>query len=84
MLGDYAENQDARTLYDGNRITILNADEGGNVTFLVYGYMNRGRHEGCVGVTLYHYNAEQDALEERFFIPAADGYEKLKLDVENK
>ncbi len=63
-------------------IKILRAMDTGDVDFLVYGYMNRGRHEGCVGVTLYHYNAEQDALEERFFIPAADGYEKLKLDVE--
>lgn len=63
-------------------IKILRAMDEGDVDFLVYGYMNRGRHEGCVGVTLYHYDAEEDALEERFFIPTADGYEKLKLDVE--
>lgn len=63
-------------------VKALDVSDEGDVDFLVYGYMNRGRHEGCAGVALYRYDAGEDALEERFFIPTADGYEKLKLDVE--
>ena len=43
-----AENADARTMYDQHAIKILDMDEGGNMQFAVYGYMNRGRHEGEV------------------------------------
>lgn len=74
---------------EGNRpsfrehsLKVLRVSDEGDVDFLVYGYMNRGRHEGCVGVALYRYDAKEYALEEHFFIPAADSYEKLKLDVE--
>ena len=58
LFGFYNErNLDERTLYDGNRIKVLNVDEGGNVTFLVYGYMNRGRHEGQAGISVYFYDS---------------------------
>ena len=54
LFGFYdKDNLDERTLYDGHQIKILNLDEGGNVTFLVFGYMNRGRHEGQVGISVY-------------------------------
>ena len=49
------ENADDRTLYDQHGIKILNVDEGGNVQFVVYGYMNRGMHEGEVGIQLYSF-----------------------------
>lgn len=69
LFGFYnEENQDERTLYDGNRIKILNVDEGGNVTFLVYGYMNRGRHEGQVGISVYYYDSTVNTVEELVYI----------------
>lgn len=69
LFGFYNEgNRDERTLYDGNRIKILNVDEGGNVTFLVYGYMNRGRHEGQVGISVYFYDSTVNTVEEMVYI----------------
>ncbi len=63
-------------------IEILEVDENGGIDFLVYGYMNRGAHEGTTGVSIYRYQAEENTLEERFFIPVSEPYEQLKLDVE--
>lgn len=83
LFGFYnAENQDARTLYDGNRITILNADEGGNVTFLVYGYMNRGRHEGQVGISVYYYDSTVNTVEEMVYISTNKSQSILIKEVE--
>lgn len=63
------KNWDERTLYDGHKIKILNVDEGGNVTFLVYGYMNRGRHEGHVGISVCFYDSTVNTVEEMIYIP---------------
>lgn len=69
LFGFYnEENLDERTVYDGNRIKILNVDEGGNITFLVYGYMNRGRHEGQVGISVYYYDSTVNTVEELIYI----------------
>lgn len=70
LFGFYdGENQDSRTLYDGHKIKILNIDEGGNVIFLVYGYMNRGRHEGQVGISVSFYDGSVNTVEEMIYIP---------------
>ncbi|RKI90508.1 hypothetical protein D7V94_13880 [Parablautia intestinalis] len=70
LFGFYNEdNLDERTLYDGHKIKILNVDEGGNVTFLVYGYMSRGRHEGQVGISVYYYESTVNTVEEMIYIP---------------
>ena len=66
------DNADSRTLYDQHAIKILDVDEGGNVQFALYGYMNRGRHEGEVGIQLYTYNSSLNTIEELLYIP----YEK--------
>ena len=71
-----------RPAYRQHSIKILNTADTGDVDFLVYGYMNRGMHEGCMGVAMYHFNREEDALEERFFAPVSESYEELKLDME--
>lgn len=69
LFGFYnQENQDERTLYAGNRIKILTVDEGGNVTFLVYGYMSRGRHEGQVGISVYFYDSSVNTVEEFVYL----------------
>lgn len=70
LFGFYdATHQDARDLYKNNDIRIISVDETGNVRFLVYGYMNRGSHEGSVGVTCYYYNSMLNTIEEEIFIP---------------
>ena len=57
-------------------------DEAGNVTFIVYGYMNRGMHEGRTGVTLYYYDAVVNTVEEQLFIPYNKSFDILKADIE--
>jgi len=76
------ENFDARTYYDRSDVKILDVEENGNVAFMVYGYMNRGTHEGEVGVEIFYYNHLLNTIEEQIFI----GYDKspqiLMADVE--
>ncbi len=83
LFGFYdEENGDRRTLYSSHGIQILNVDETENVLFLVYGYMNRGRHEGEVGLQVYYYNSMLNTIEELVFIPDACSYQRVKADVE--
>lgn len=73
---------DFRNSYNRHEIKILNVDEVGNVEFIVYGYMNRGRHEGEVGVSVYFYNSMSNVIEELVYIPYERSYELLRSDVE--
>lgn len=73
---------DARNVYDRHDLQILTVDETGNVMFLVYGYMNRGRHEGNVGVAVYYYSSMTNTTEELIYIPYDKSYELLKTDIE--
>lgn len=83
LFGFYNEdNQDERTLYDQHKIKILNMDEGGNVTFMVYGYMNRGRHEGKVGVSVYYYDSAVNTTEELVYVPYYKSPELLLAEIE--
>ena len=68
--------------YKKHDVRILQVLDNGDIDFLLYGYMNRGRHEGQVGIGLYHYSDEKCALEERFFAPSVTTYEDLKADLE--
>lgn len=82
FYGNTEELQDARSAYDRHDIRVLTVDETGNILFLVYGYMNRGRHEGCVGVALYAYNSMTNTVEEMAYVPYDKSYELLKMDIE--
>lgn len=73
---------DSRCAYNRHDIRVLSVDEAGNVLFLVYGYMNRGRHEGCVGVAIYAYNSVSNTVEELTYIPYDRSYELLKTDID--
>lgn len=77
------EHQDARSIYDQHTLKILDVDEGGNVQFAVYGYMNRGRHEGEIGIQLYAYDSEKNTIEETVYIPYEKSYEILNSEIEN-
>ncbi len=73
---------DIRDSNDKHDIRILSVDETGSVVFLVYGYMNRGRHEGCVGAAVYQYNSTANTVEELVYIPYDKSYELLAADIE--
>lgn len=78
-----SENNDARTRYNQHNIKPLNIDESGNIQFIVYGYMNRGIHEGSVGVTFYTYDSSFNTIEENFFLPYKKSYQVLKEDIDS-
>lgn len=83
LFGFYGKgNEDERTWYNQNAIRILNVDETGNVQFMVYGYMNRGTHEGSMGVAVYFYNSALNTIEEEAFIPYDKSFSILSSDLE--
>lgn len=62
-------------------IKIVRVEENGDMDYVVFGYMNADRHEGQMGVGVYHYNAQQNASLEELFLPVAQSYDYLKEDV---
>lgn len=76
------KNQDARSIWREHEIKILEVDEGGNVIFAVYGYMNRGRHEGEVGLLINRYDSARNTVEESVYLPVNKTYRALACDLE--
>ena len=62
-------NFDVRTLNRNFDIKILKMEDSGNLAFVIAGYMNRGIHEGEVGIAVYFYDTIQNTIEEQIFIP---------------
>lgn len=81
-LFSFYDGDDPRSNYDNHSIKILNVDETENVRFMVYGYMNRGTHEGSIGVQVCEYNGMLNTVEELIFIPYNKSYSTLKTDME--
>lgn len=77
------EHFDARTYYDYSDVKILDVEENGNVAFMVYGYMNRGTHEGEVGMEVCYYNSLTNTVEEQIFIAYDKSPQILLEDIEN-
>lgn len=73
---------DSRVTYDANNIKILDIKDNGDITFAVYGYMNRGKHEGKVGISVYQFTAEKDRMQEVLFIENNKPYDILQEDME--
>lgn len=77
--GDY---RDERACRQKHGVKILNVDEAGNVQFIVYGYMNRGRHEGETGILVYYFNGLLNTVEELLYVPGNSSYEILHAELE--
>lgn len=75
------ENGDFRDSRLEHDIKIIRVSDDGDVDFVLYGYMNRGTHEGSSGVCVYHYNSDQNVVEEKVFIPTTESYEFLEADL---
>ena len=60
---------DDRNAYKKHDMKMISVDETGNARFIVYGYMNRGNHEGEVGIEILDYDASLNTIEEEAFIP---------------
>ena len=63
-----AGDTDLRDIHNESKIKILSVEENGNVSFVVYGYMNRGIHEGQTGVLVEYYNSLLNTVEEQMFV----------------
>ncbi|MCR5774532.1 MAG: hypothetical protein K6G42_05560 [Lachnospiraceae bacterium] len=75
------DNNDERTRYQGYDIKILSVDEGGNVRFLVYGYQNRGDHEGQICAVVYYYDSTLNIVEEEISVPYSGSSEMLEANI---
>lgn len=71
---------EVRESYQQHDICILNIDETGNMDFVVYGYMNRGEHEGECGIDLYYYDSNSGEAIEQVFIATSHSYPILNAD----
>lgn len=76
------EYTDARKMDTNHDIRVLNIDEGGNIQFAVAGYMDRGSHEGEVGVQVYNYDSSYNTVEEKLYIPYNGNYRILKAELD--
>lgn len=76
------DDSSGRSSYDQHNIQLVSVSDTGDIYFLVYGYMNRGKHEGYTGVSLARYDQTTGAVEEKFFVPVRDTYESIRQDVE--
>ncbi len=70
-----------RENYDQHNIKILKVSDNGNISFILYGYMNCGDYEGRVGILLYDYSAKDNRITERVYIPLTTTYQQLKEDL---
>ena len=77
-----AGDTDLRNIYNKSKTKILSAEENGNITFMVYGYMNRGTHEGQVGILVEYYNSVLNTIEEQVFVKYNKSAEILMADVD--
>ena len=75
------EGIDERENHGEHDIKIVSIDEAGSMEYIVYGYMNRGIHEGHVGIAVYHYDSLANSNEEQVFIPSDMSYEVMKSEL---
>ena len=57
-----SENGDFRDSRNQHDIKIIRVNEDGDIDFVLYGYMNRGAHEGYEGIGVYHYNNDKNKV----------------------
>lgn len=78
-----AEGINNRENWNQHDIQIIRVDEAGTVSFVVAGYMNRGVHEGKVGIGVYRYDGISHTVEEEIFISSDKSYEVLQAEMGN-
>lgn len=72
---------DIRTVNTNIDINIADMDEDGNIYFAVYGYMNRGDHEGENGISFYHFSSEDSVISEQFFVSCDEPFDVMKEEI---
>jgi len=72
---------DLRQNYDQHDIKLLKITDDGDFQFIVYGYMNRGMHEGQAGIGLYTYYSDRNEVRENIFIPSHLPFQVLRNSI---
>lgn len=72
---------DARTEFARHGVYLSGINDSGDVTFVIYGYMPVGDHEGMVGVSVYRYYGEQNRTDEILFLPLNLSIDQLQRNV---
>ena len=93
-LYNYSENQismvfgfwmddveNVRNTYNNYGINMISMEDDGNMIFAVYGYMNRGAHEGKLGISLCSYDAAEQEVTELVFAECNEPYAAMKDEV---
>ena len=63
-------------------IKLMDVNDNGDVTYIVYGYNMTGLNEGNMGIGVFTYHSETNESEENIFIPIYTTYQSLKYDIE--
>ena len=93
-LYNYSENQismvfgfwmddveNVRNTYNNYGINMISMDDDGNMIFAVYGYMNRGAHEGKLGISLCSFVAAEQVVTELVFAECNEPFAAMKVEV---
>lgn len=75
------EGIEVRENYMQHDLKILNVDEAGDIDYVIYGYMNRGIHEGEVGISFVHYASQANTNEEKLFLSFDKSYQVLRAEL---
>ncbi len=76
-----SEKEDIRNRFDDHSVRILSMNDAGDMTFAVYGYMNRGNHEGESGAAIYYFDIEKNVVKEIAFLPSNQPYVKMEQEL---
>ena len=63
-------------------VKIVDVNDIGDITYIVYGYNMTGLNEGNMGIGVFTYHSETNESEENIFIPIYTTYQSLKYDIE--
>ena len=72
---------DVRTLNTDLDINVVKMDDDGNIYFVVYGYMSRGKHEGKNGLSMYSFTSEDLKLQELFFVECDEPFDVMRQEL---
>ena len=73
---------DIRNDQEDHGIKILKMSDKGVIDYLVYGYINRGRHEGANGIQIMRYDPNTNCNEELAFLVSSVPYNNMKEDLD--
>lgn len=63
-------------------VKIMDVNDLGDVTYIVYGYNMTGLNEGNMGIGVFTYHTETNESEENIFIPIYTTFQSLQYDIQ--